>query len=199
MHNPITTWKVSIKGVAPLIQHNGNLANHFNPFVRAMKELQAASKRNKTDEFYRQMAKLEWNGGLYLNDKEQIILPSDVLQGCVIKAGKRLKKGDVVKTSIYVETDMTVEYNGPKDREQLFEDRRFVHQVMVVNPATRSRVLRTRPIFRDWGGTFQLSFDHEQVQPSQVRQLLDIAGRFAGLGDNRPVYGRFEVTEVKPV
>jgi len=41
MDNPITTWKISIKGVAPLIQHNGDLANPFNPFVRAMKELQA--------------------------------------------------------------------------------------------------------------------------------------------------------------
>ena len=198
MDNPITSWKISIKGVAPLIPHNGDLANPFNPYVRAMKELQAASKRNKTDEFYNQMAKLEWNGGLYLNDKEQVIVPSDVLQGCVHKAAKRLKKGDLVRTSVYVESDMLVEYNGPKDREKLFEDRRFVHQVMVVNPATRSRILRTRPIFREWAGSFLLSFDHEQVQPSQVKQILDIAGRFAGLCDNRPQYGRFEVTDVKP-
>lgn len=197
MDYPITTWNVKIKGVAPLKLHNGDLANPFNHYSRAMKELQAASKRNKTDEFFKQLAELEWYGGLYLNEKKQPILPTDVLTGCLYKAGKRLKKGDLIKTSVFVESDLVLEYNGPKDLAKLWEDKKFVDQCMVVNPATKSRILRTRPVFRDWGGTFKVSFDHEQVQPSQIKQILDIAGRFAGLGDARPIYGRFEVVSCK--
>ncbi len=199
MDNVFTTFEVEVKGVAPILLHNGNMANPFNPHVKAMKELQANAKRNKTDEFYFQLAKLEWYAGLYLNSKKEPIIPQDVLIACMVKAGKRQKKGDIVKSCIFVESDMKLIYTGPKDIDAMWEDESFRDQRIVVNPATKSRILRTRPIIHDWGGKFRVSFDHEQVSDSQVNSLLATAGRFCGLGDYRPTYGRFEIASVKPV
>ena len=103
MDNAFTTFEVEVKGVAPMLLHNGNMANPFNPHVKAMKELQANAKRNKTDEFYFQLSKLEWYAGLYLNSKKEPIIPQDVLIACMVKAGKRQRKGDIVKSCIFIE------------------------------------------------------------------------------------------------
>lgn len=59
----------------------------------------------------------------------------------------------------------------------------------------RSAVTRERPAFRQgWTADFELSvLLPEYVSSSFLYRLLSDAGRFVGLGDFRPTYGRFQV------
>jgi len=197
MADTFKTWKVTVEGVAPLILHNGQLANPFYEYTKALKALTTQFKRNKTDEFYTQHAKLEWEGSLYLNDKGQVIIPSDLFQAALVKAGKRQRKGDLVKTGVFVDGDSILKYDGPKDIKALWENSQFRDDRMVV--VNQSRVPRCRPRFNQWGADVVVQFDSEQLQASEMKGLLETAGRYCGVGDHRPTHGRFEVTNIKEV
>ena len=197
MADTFKTLQVKIKGVAPIILHNGKLADPTYAFTKALKSLTTQFKRNKTDEFHMQHAALEWRGGLYLNAKDQIIIPSTVLQACLIKAGKRHRQGDLVKVGCFVENDAVLEHTGPKDLDKLYETEAFRDVQMVV--VNKARVPRCRPRFDDWGLSFTLTYDSEQLKQAEIESLLNTAGRYGGRGDHRPQHGRFEVVSIKQV
>lgn len=197
MADTFKTLSVKIKGVSPIILHNGKLADPTYSYTKALKSLTTQFKRNKTDEFYIQHAALEWRGSLYLNAKDQIIVPTDLLLACLIKAGKRQRQGDLVKVGCFVENDAVLEYSGPKELDKLYEVDAFRDVRMVV--VNKARVSRCRPRFDDWGLSFTMTYDSEQLKQSEIEGLLNAAGRYCGLGDNRPMYGRFEVVSVKEV
>ena len=56
--------RLSIEGTAPLLMHNIRLADPLNPIAKAMKAI--SSKRKKTDDDLAQLARLEFEGGLYV-------------------------------------------------------------------------------------------------------------------------------------
>jgi hypothetical protein len=62
-----------------------------------------------------------------------------------------------------------------------------------------SAITRTRPAFlAGWKATFELSIlIPEYINPSDLLAVLTNAGRLVGLGDFRPTYGRFQITEFK--
>ena len=65
----------------------------------------------------------------------------------------------------------------------------------------RSRILRTRAKFDEWGVRFIVEVDQELVDKAQLSAWLDIAGRRIGLGDWRPEksghYGRFQLEAIE--
>ena len=86
-------------------------------------------------------------------------------------------------------------YKGSKDPEKLFDDKNFVDKRGVI--VNRSRIIRTRPIFREWELVFDVQFIETVVNKSNVIDALTLAGQIIGLCDYRPKYGRFEVVEIK--
>ena len=73
-------------------------------------------------------------------------------------------------------------------------DKRSIAEVVRMVKVQKQRVMRTRPIFRDRSATFSILLDETQLDPRQVVDILHLAGRYVGLGDWRPRFGRFEVT-----
>lgn len=73
-----------------------------------------------------------------------------------------------------------------------------VDQRPVVVPATKGRIVRSRPRFDSWEVTFELSWNDALLSEKQVRQILDDTGSLVGLLDYRPEkkgpFGRFKVT-----
>jgi hypothetical protein len=53
--------------------------------------------------------------------------------------------------------------------------------------------MRTRPIFRKWATTIQITHDTTVIDEAEVFQLLKHAGQLCGIGDWRPRFGRFSV------
>jgi len=64
----------------------------------------------------------------------------------------------------------------------------------------RARVIKWRPRFNEWSLKFTLEIlDAENISVSTVKDILETAGKTKGIGDYRPRFGRFMVSEFKEV
>ena len=184
-------WKqttVRLNGVAPLIQHNGLLADPMNSGVQALKKI--SGKRSKTEADFEEMARLEFQGSLYYGENGPVI-PGRVLEACIINGAKKSRDGLVAKAAVFVDSNPDLLYDGPKTREELWADENFRLVVPVV--VSRARIMRTRPIFNVWCVEFIVNYDDKQTNVKDVVKWLEAAGVQVGMGDWRPRYGRFEV------
>jgi hypothetical protein len=197
------SMQVKVKGIAPLVMHNGRLADPFDPFTRELKRI--TSKRKKTDEDLMAASSVEWCGGLYHTEGDieigdgvvlwgkniKPIVPASLLKACIVEGAKKAKLGKQAKAGVIVDEDCELEYTGPKDMNKLMSEPRFALRKQA--RVQQNRVMRTRPIFREWALAFGVEYDPEVMNVEQVLEALIQAGRYVGLGDWRPEFGRFEV------
>jgi hypothetical protein len=183
-----TTWT----GIRPLVMHNGELANPVGKFSRAIKEI--SSKRKKTESDFEAMARLEFEGGLYWDDKAGPILPSDCIEACIQGGAKKNKLGKDVQAAVFVQDAVVaLKYDGPRSIEKLYAEPRFVLQKGV--KVTTSRIIRTRPMFpTGWSISFTLEYDDTIINEAALKRSMVDAGALVGLGDWRPKFGRFIVS-----
>jgi len=181
----------TIKGVSPLLMHNSQLADPLNDLARAIKKISA--NRKKTDADYGEMSRLEWMGGLYLNESGRVIVPGDCIKAMLVDAAKKKKLGKAFKPSVFCFEDSELEYDGPKNIDKLWADGKFIKKAVV--KIGMARIVRTRPMFRDWSLTFEIQYLPSEINPEQVQEAVVTSGRLIGLCDWRPVHGRFEVVE----
>lgn len=184
-------WKkvtVRLTGVAPLIMHNGQLADPLNKGVKALKEI--SGKRSKTDADYEEMARLEFQGSLYM-DGSGPVLPGHVIEATIVNGAKKTKEGQKAKAGMFVDKNHPLMYDGPRSREDLWADENFRLVAPVI--VNRARIFRTRPIFNDWSVEAVINYDDTQANEAQVVKWLENAGNQVGICDWRPRYGRFEV------
>ena len=85
------TIRFRITGVAPLVMHNGQLANPLNPFAKALSRV--SGKRKKTEADYEELARIEFLGGLYVGDDGPCI-PGEVIEGALFRAAKKMRRGE---------------------------------------------------------------------------------------------------------
>ena len=58
----------------------------------------------------------------------------------------------------------------------------------------RARTMRTRPIFNEWKAELPVEVDPVVFDLDTLRNCWKDAGTYAGIGEMRPVYGRFKAT-----
>lgn len=130
---------------------------------------------------------------LYILPDGKIYQPASHIEATMIKAaanfnitgkGKKTYK-DLAKSSIFVEPDAIIHEIQTYD----------IDKRPVVNPTTRGRVIRARPILREWALNFKLKVLDDQFPREVVKSILDYAGTAVGIGDYRPRFGRFIVTK----
>jgi hypothetical protein len=185
---------IHIKGLTPSIQHNGRLANPLDQYSKRLKEV--TSKRKKTDKDYEDMAKIEHEGSLYLNDDGKPHWPDDNIQAMIVAGAKKNRLGIQATTGILCEHAI-LEYDGPKNAKGLFDNTKFRLTTGVV--VNRSRIMRTRPIFTQWSATLNINFLPDIINYEQILEAVKNAGRFVGLSDWRPRYGLFQITQSEHV
>lgn len=177
-----------LTGIAPLIVHNGQLADPLNKWAKLMKAI--TSKRNKTEADLEEMSKVEFFGGLYLNDSGPC-MPDFCLDALMISGAKIFKDGNKAKSGCWAVRHADIEYDGPRDPEEMFADGRFVIRVGAKPPSSSGRVQRTRPIFRDWAMSVAYEYDDTICNEKDIVAWMTNAGAQKGLCDWRPKYGRF--------
>lgn len=178
-----------IKGISPLILHNGILADPTNPVCLELEKVIKGNAKNLL-----QAARLQFLGGLYLDAAGEPCLPVDVIIAGLICGARAHKLGKQAQAGIYdlpSKPTFALEYSGPRDPEKLYElsqfrDRRGVR-------VQQSRVIRTRPIFRNWSCSFEVEFDPTLITHEQISTSLIRCGKAIGLCDFRPRFGRFVV------
>lgn len=171
---------------APLIMHNGQLADPMCKWTKLLKKI--SGKRNKTDADHEEMARLEFMGSLYLN-ADGPILPSEVVDGIVQTAAKKTREGMTAKSGCFCPAHARLEYAGPRDAKALWEDENFRFAAMV--RVQQAHVVRTRPIFRDWSAVVTLNIEDTLVDVENVDGWMRVAGTQIGACDWRPKNGRF--------
>jgi len=181
-----------IKGISPLLLHNGDLANPFNKWTKAMKVI--TGKRKKTDADHEELSRLEWLGSFYVNEENRPIIPGTNFESMLIQAGKKSKLGESFKAGMICENDSFIEYDGPKTVEEIWNKcgHKFT-DIRGVKLNGKTRIMRTRPVFHKWSIEFKVSYLPDILNESQVVEAVTTAGRIIGLGDYKPRFGRFEV------
>ena len=119
------------------------------------------------------------------------MLPGEVLEATITGGARKTKKGKDAKSAIIVDGVFPLIYDGPKTPEALWVEERFRYDGCVVVGA--SRIMRTRPIFKNWECKFTVHYLDEVFDAHEVIEFMDAAGRMVGLLDGRPRFGRFEI------
>jgi hypothetical protein len=181
-----------IRGLSPLMMHNGRLANPYDPIVRQIKEI-TGKRSGKTEADATRLMDLEFEGGLYLDDDGCVVVPGENIEGMIAGGGvknERMNKSSYL-AGIICDGAWPLKYEGPKAVAGLMADHRFrdVRGVVVDN----KRVMRCRPIFRSWSLEFTVHYMPETINPSQVYRAVETAGRIVGLCEYTPKFGRFVV------
>lgn len=185
----MTDFTLAITGTTPLLMHSSRLADPLDPATKAIKKV--SGKAKKTDDDHEEMARLEHAGSLYFDSEIGPYLPSENVFRALWDAAKKYKLGVKVKEGVLITTSVNpLIYHGPRTIEGLWDDKSFVHRASV--KVGMSRVMRTRPIFREWRTEVEGVFDPSILDPEQLEQITDTAGALIGLGDWRPFMGRFE-------
>lgn len=176
-----------LTGDAPMIQHNGQIADPLSKYSKAIKAI--SGKRKKTDSDLEEMAKLEFLAGLYMGDNGPVI-PAMMVDATIINAAKRNRDGIAAKSGFFTVGNASLEYDGPRTAEELWQDERFRLSVPV--RVQQARVIRTRPVFSEWAATVIVQFEDSVVNAATVIGWFNVAGALVGFGDWRPRFGRFQ-------
>ena len=187
------TMTFRIEGISPLVMQSAQLVDPLDDLTRAIKKI-TSKKTNKTDEDHMNIGELEFQGSLYMHPDHGPIIPAVNIERMLCDAGKLTRLGAKVKMALQMVDDYApLEYDGPRDLAGLQADRRFhLRTAVVVNKA---RVMRERPRFPQWALDFRLAYDKNVFNPEQVRDLVESAGKYIGLGTWRPRHGRFDVVK----
>lgn len=182
------TLRYKLTSSAPLLMHNGQTADPLNKWAKAIKKI--SSKRAKTESDYEEMARLEFLSGLYMSPDGPVI-PTYVIDSMMVNAAKKFKEGQTAKSAVFCLANASLEYDGPRQADELVKDERFrfVANVRV----GQARVSRTRPVFEKWSCIVEVQIENTLVNPSRVDEWMFVAGTQIGLGDWRPQHGRFIV------
>lgn len=187
------TLKLKLTGLAPLVMHNTQLSDPR--YVRASGIKTITSKRAKTEDDELELTRLEFIAGLYWNGTGPYLPGVNVDAAIAQAAGQAMKGGRKVVQSCLMTDDARLEYGGKhKTPDDLFTDGGYMLYVPAVIPSTKSRVMRARPIFKQWSA--KVTINYHTLSEEQIIQFAQRAGDFIGLCDWRPRHGRFSVEKV---
>lgn len=193
-------FKCTFNGTTPLLLHNARLSDPFDPFVRAMKAITDKGSRNMTDDDRIELARLEFNGGIYHDDELGPYLPSKYIAATLLASAALTRHRPALSRSgpVMDALKYQLQYEGPRDLETLWDGGTspFVSRESIV--VNRARTMRTRPVFNDWGIEFTIELDERELSPDVFADIAIRSGTKTGLGDWRPnkngSYGRYAVT-----
>lgn len=177
-------YKVRIKGTADYLQ---------NRLVFDEEEQTIKKRVGKKD------YKDEWKDKVY-SDEEGCYIPSKHIEGALVKSavnfpipgkgGKKTYK-DIFKGLVFVK-ELNVRFIPEK--KEIDPEKDLYKDIVVIN---RRRVITTRPMYhKGWEAEFTIISLEGSVTKELLEAVLETAGIYAGIGDYRPKFGRFEVLEI---
>ena len=189
-------FTLELKGTSPLLMHNPRMVDPQFPIVIELKAL--TSKKRKTDEDLANIARLEWHGGLFEEDGV-VVMTTAKVRKCFIETARINKMGKNVERAVaFGSVWVPLIYDGPKNIDELFADKRF-HSYLSVGVNGKKRVMRTRPKFFPWAVKIDgLLVEGAGLNFDELEKIAELSGVTVGAGDNRVNgYGRFEGRIVK--
>jgi len=122
--------EIEIVGLTPLLMHADTLADPLAEETKAFKRV--SSKRTKTDADHEEMARQEYQAGLYLDGDGRVVIPNRNIMKCLIEGARITKSGVKVERGFTVTAaEFPLIYDGPSTAEGLYADKRFVSRMTV--------------------------------------------------------------------
>jgi hypothetical protein len=176
-------YKVEITGITPLLQNKPEEYGFDEQWVQ---------KKASTDWEAEGLKKL------YVDAEGTIYQPATHIDRALIEAGKKIKvkgQGKATYSKLFGSMVAVEEFEIVHKKQDY-----TIHKSLVVIPSTKGRVMRYRPMFKEWVLEFHIEFEDE-IPSDVVKEALEIAGKYVGIGDWRPEkkgkFGKFQVTKFK--
>lgn len=191
----IKKFQVTIAGES-MLMHNGALADPLSEYAKLLKA--ETSKRKKSDDDHEEIARIEFQGGLYFDEKLGPVIPGHMLDAVIVNGAKKKRLGTIFESCVRTTQEVyKLDYKGPRDRDGLWADPRFRDRRGC--GVQTARVIRTRPKFREWSVTFDVSLIPCELNKGNIEQAIVDAGIYYGIGDFRPRFGLFSLKSFKEV
>lgn len=187
--------KLRLKGESPLLMHSDRSTNPLDPAVKRHKTL--TSVRKKADEVNEAIARSEWDLAMYHDDDAGPVMPTANIRAVIVAGGRLNKLGAAIERgAVMAQSAVPVKYEGPRTKDEMWNDGRFTDARSVV--VNRGRVMRYRPLFVKWEIEVDVMLDESVIDKEQMLQCAQNGGRLIGLCDNRRNgFGRFSVEVIK--
>jgi hypothetical protein len=180
--------RIALTGERALLMHSARTVDPLDPVTRELGRL--TSKRMKTLADHEQIARVEWHGGLWLNQGRPCI-PPEAIEAAFVEGAKTRNKGKAAQAGFICKGPALLEYDGPQDVDTLWTDERFRFRCPV--RIGNARTIRTRPMFRAWRAEIEAEFLGSLLSREMVVEFFQVSGACKGIGDWRPKFGRFRV------
>jgi hypothetical protein len=190
---------VTMTGTTGLVLDNIEAMDPDGDIAREIKRI--TGKDEMTDEDRARKDRLAYQGSLYLDDTNRLVLPyrcikralrsGAYLVGSTALAG-RMDKG--IETSAL---EFPLDYEGPQDPVKLYEDKRFRLRLMVNKNPTgkKAMVPSVRPLLPEWALTCTITVFNEVIGWDKFVQSVEATGLMVGVGNARKIgYGRFSAS-----
>lgn len=172
-------FNVGIRGTRPLVMHS----------TRVMMQ----EKSGRGD---RMTAEQEVELSLYKDSSGSIVVPSECILACMKAAASDYKVPGKGKKTFkqYTDSGLDIEPTMP-----ILQSDGYVTDLRPV-VVQKSRIIRARPKFENWSVEFTIVVNDSLWLDSSgggrvIREILESAGKYKGLLEMRPRFGRFEVTK----
>ena len=150
------------------------------------------------------MLKRTWREKTYFDDDGMLYVPGENIHqcfkdGCQYWGQKIPGEGnktytDVVGSAVICENMML---GCHKDDDCVIPFGKAVNGNPSKGKKSGCKVYKIRPLLRPWGGSFRMHVFDGRLTVPILKTIITYAGAFRGLCDWRPVYGRFEMVDIK--
>lgn len=183
---------IQLNGKGPALQHNGRLANPIDSYTIELASI--TKKRNKTLDDLQRIATLEARASMYETHDGLVGWPTANVWRCMYDAAKAFKLGVAVKQSVLYSavTEPITIAGDPVKADAAFESDGVTLHYASVKVGT-SRTMRARPEIVGWQSTHEFELLDDVLALSNLEPVFARMGYVIGLGDWRPMYGKFDV------
>lgn len=193
--------RISGKGTTPLLHHNVRLASPMNRYAKQLSALTSAKTSSKrTDQDRIDIARVEFEGGMYWDDRVGPYVPGKWLAKNLLDAARRGRRGKLVEEGVMLAEGSLVNpliYKGPRDIESLWGNGESEYVSFETVRVGMAKIDRCRPIFNDWAFEIDFEVEEDVLDFPAFESIATIGGRL-GVGDYRSgSYGRFSVQVTK--
>lgn len=184
-----------IVGTSPLLMNSGEV-DHDSELYRAYFLLGQQRKKSIEDEA--RLREMEWELRLYLDAEVGPYIPGKNVKEMLRSAATKWRRGEDIKRSLVViPYRIPLIYDGPRDQDGLWEAGYRYTAMVANNGMNAGRVLRCRPMFKDWSIEVDIAYDPEEIDADFLAIAVERTQKY-GLGDYRPEFGSFKATITGP-
>ena len=140
-----------------------------------------------------------WKRKAYTNNKGELYIPDVYIIGCLrmgafasgLQLSKKIGKKTISKN--FIDCNLLLEESPVLENATLEP---FDCNVKI----NKSTIMTIRPrVTKGWKLTFNIFDLNESFSKDELMRLFDYCGKFVGIGDWRPKFGRFLITSIKEV